>query len=199
MGRVGGGSAAQQDPLDQRRGPLTHHPGASRSNWIPDPEPAPSLAPRALSDSTCTPTGGRLAACMILHNGRADSWSRQVSVEPGAVILAKVRIVTSEVEGDDLIVTLGSSDKFSWVGGALRFANSNTDGHWKTDQNTLQDPGVGLGDYAPGAAAYLNFAVQVSPESAFPCGTTTISIPLDAHSTAGSISTDASATVTRYC
>lgn len=158
-----------------------------------------ALAPQSLVTSGCDPTAGRVGACLVLQSGHDNRWSRHVDSSPGAVVLAKMKVRASEVTANDVVVRLASSDSFEWVESSLRFANSNTGGHWLTSKYSLLSPGVGFGSYLPGGNVYLNFAVRIADESHFACGVSTVVLPTRVTSSSGSVDVDASIAVTRYC
>ncbi len=110
-----------------------------------------------------------------------------------------MKVLASNVQSNDVVVTLGASEQFEWVTGSLRISNSATGNHWKTVTHPLLAPGVNTGSYGPGGGAFLNFALRLGDETHFRCGETTVVIPLNVASTTGTVAVDASVAVARYC
>ncbi len=81
---------------------------------------------------------------------------------------------TSSEDQKDVMIKSILPAHLRYVEGTTKLYNSNHEGGLIVDQNTITGNGINIGDYGPGANAYIRFTAEVIDENTLSCGSNTL-------------------------
>ncbi len=131
-----------------------------------------------------------------------NNFAKSVNAKAGATLQYKIKYQnTGTVTQKNVVIKDALPKGLTYVLGSTAIANSSTNGKWQSvsDNGVVSKNGLNIGDYAPGAGAYVSLKVQVAKAKALACGLNTLVNRATAETDNGNKSDTASVKVKRTC
>jgi uncharacterized repeat protein (TIGR01451 family) len=111
---------------------------------------------------------------LTLEVGSPGHWFSEATTSPNAVLQFDISYHNQSTHAqNDVVLHVDLPAGMTYVPGTSRVKNSTNVNGLQISDN-LPGPGVNIGDYDPGATAYLIFSVSIGEADSFSCGPRTL-------------------------
>ncbi len=130
-----------------------------------------------------------------------NNYTENVAVAPGDTIDYKIQYRnTGQVRQDNVMIKDVLPKGVSYIPGSTYISNSTTNSQWKNiSSNEVTVGGINIGNYTPGANAYIKFSAKVDKLDELACGVNTLTNTAYVNTANGNKNDTADITVTKEC
>lgn len=105
--------------------------------------------------------------------GETNKWSNNNTAKPGDTLKYMITYQnTGNTQQNDVVIRDSLPPKMALVPGSTYLYNSTNPNGVKYNSDNITNGGIVIGNYAPGAGAYVTFEVTIPAESTLACGDT---------------------------
>jgi hypothetical protein len=132
----------------------------------------------------------------------ADRYGYEAQFSPGDLVDIKLRYQNvGTTQQNSVVLRTTLPPKMSYLLGSTKISNSTTKGRWSPlyEDDGIAGPGLNIGSYAPGGAAFMRLTARLPPAEAVGCGLTSVTVTNSADTKNGSKSAATDLWVEKKC